>query len=61
MGTAGENVFLETEQHLKHEFRNLGRDALDPTLVAAIGAEIDRLDGEAATIRRLRASLFGVA
>ena len=51
----------ETEQHLKHEFRKLGWDASDPALAAAIGAEIDRLSREAATLRKLRAALFGVA
>jgi hypothetical protein len=50
-----------TEQHLKHEFRKLGWDASDPTLAAAIGAEIDRLSREAATLHKLRAALFGVA
>jgi hypothetical protein len=54
------NVSSETEQHLKHEFRKLGWDASDSALVAAIGTEIDRLNREAATLRRLRASLFGV-
>ena len=37
------NVSSETEQHLKHEFRTLGRDASDSTLAAAVGVEIDRL------------------
>jgi hypothetical protein len=55
------NVSSETEQHLKHEFRKLGRDASDLTLTAAIGAEIDRLSREAATLRKLQKSLFGVA
>ena len=55
------NVSSETEQHLKHEFRTLGRDASDLTLAAAIGAEIDRLSREAATLRKLRDPLFGVA
>jgi hypothetical protein len=55
------NVSSETEQHLKHEFRKLGWDASDPTLAAAIGAEIDRLSREAATLRKLRAAVFGVA
>jgi hypothetical protein len=55
------NVSSETEQHLKHEFRKLGWDASGSTLVAAIGVEIDRLNREAATLRKLRASLFGVA
>ena len=54
------NVSSETEQHLKHEFRKLGWDATDVALAAAIGAEIDRLDSEAETLRRLRAALFDV-
>jgi hypothetical protein len=54
-------VSSETEQHLKHEFRTLGRDAPDSTLAAAVGAEIDRLTREAATLRKLRDTLFGVA
>jgi hypothetical protein len=32
------NVSAEAEQHLKHEFRKLGRDACDLTLTAVIGA-----------------------
>ena len=55
------NVSSETEQHPKHEFSKLGWDASDATLAAAIGSEIDRLDREAATLRNLRAGLFGVA
>ena len=51
------NVSSETEQHLKHEFRKLGRDASGPTLAAAVDAEIDRLERQAATLRRLRAAL----
>ena len=54
------NVSSETEQHLKHEFRKLGRNASDLTLAAAIGTEIDRLSREAATLRKLRDNLFGV-
>jgi hypothetical protein len=54
------NVSSETEQHLKHEFRTLGREASDAALAAAIGAEIDRLTREAATLRKLRAAMFGV-
>jgi hypothetical protein len=57
----GGNVSSETEQHLKHEFRKLGRDASDLILSGAIGAEIDRLEREAAILRRLREMLFGVA
>jgi hypothetical protein len=52
------NVSSETELYLKHEFRKLGWDAPDTTLAAAIGSEIDRLEREAATLRKLRASLF---
>jgi hypothetical protein len=37
-----------------------GRDASAPTLCAAIGAEIDRLEREAETLRRLRDTVFGV-
>ena len=47
------NVSTETEQHLKHEFRKLGRDASAPTLAAAVEAEIVRLERQAATLRRL--------
>jgi hypothetical protein len=55
------NVSSETEQHLKHEFRALGREASDSALAAAVGAEIDRLNREAATLGKLRVALFGVA
>jgi hypothetical protein len=55
------NVSSETEQHLKHEFRKLGRDASGLTLAAAVEAEIDRLERQAATLRRLCAGLLGVA
>jgi hypothetical protein len=55
------NVSSETEQHLKHEFRALGRDASDSALAAAVRSEIDRLSREAETSRTLRAVLFGVA
>jgi hypothetical protein len=54
------NVSSETEQHLKHEFRKLGRDASNSTLETAIGVEIDRLDREAATLRKLRVVLLGI-
>jgi hypothetical protein len=57
----GGNISGETEQHLKHEFRKLGRNASDSILAAAIGSEIDRLEREATTLRNLRAALFGVA
>jgi transcription initiation factor TFIIIB Brf1 subunit/transcription initiation factor TFIIB len=55
------NVSSETEQHLKHEFRTLGRDASESNLAAAVETEIDRLIREAATLRKLRDVLFGVA
>jgi hypothetical protein len=48
------NVSSETEQHLKHEFRKLARDACDSTLAAAVAPEIDRLSREAATLHKLR-------
>ena len=54
------NVSYETEQHLKHEFRRLGRDASGPMLAVAVEAEIVRLERQAATLRRLRAALLGV-
>jgi len=54
------NVSSETEQHLKHEFRKLGRDASIAMLAAAVNAEIDRLERQAATLRRLCAGLSGV-
>jgi ribosome-associated translation inhibitor RaiA len=55
------NVSSETEQHLKHEFRKIGWDASDETLATAIDSEIDRLEREAATLRKLRVDLFEVA
>jgi hypothetical protein len=55
------NVSSETEQHLKHEFRMLGRDASQTMLTAAVNAEIDRLERQAATLRLLQADLLGVA
>jgi hypothetical protein len=54
------NVSSETEQHLKHEFRKLGRDASGPTLAAAVEAEISRLEWQAVTLRQLRADLLTV-
>jgi len=53
------NVSSETEQHLKYEFRKLGWNASDSALAAAVEAEIDRLNREAATLRKLRTALFG--
>jgi hypothetical protein len=52
-------VSSETELHLKHVFRTLGWEAFTPTLAAAVGEEIDRLEREAATLRKLRGDLFG--
>jgi hypothetical protein len=54
------NVSSETEQHLKHEFRGLGRDATGLMLATAVAAEIARLDRQAATLRRLRESLLSL-
>jgi hypothetical protein len=52
------NVSSETDLHLKHVFRKLGWDAPASMLAAMVGEEIDRLDREAATLRKLRADLF---
>ena len=52
------NVSAETEQHLKHEFRMLGKDAPNTILVAAVEAEINRLERQAATLWQLRAGLL---
>jgi hypothetical protein len=52
------NVSPETEQHLKHEFRALGRDASRTILAVAVEAETARLERQAATLRRLRAALL---
>ena len=52
-------VSSETELHLKHVFRTLGWEASTPTLAAAVGEEIDRLEREVATLRRLRAEVLG--
>jgi hypothetical protein len=54
------NVSSETEQHLKHEFRKLGLDGSGPMLAAAVEAEIERLERQAATLKRLQESLLGV-
>jgi hypothetical protein len=55
------NVSSETEQHLKHEFRKLGGgDASNSVLAVAVDAEINRLERQAATLRRLRESLLSV-
>jgi hypothetical protein len=55
------NVSAETEQHLKHEFRKLGgADAASSVLAVAVDAEINRLERQAATLRRLGAGLLDV-
>ena len=54
------NVSSETEQHLKHEFRKLGRDAAGETLATAVEAEINRLERQTATLRRLRGAMLSV-
>jgi hypothetical protein len=54
------NVSSETEQHLKSEFRHLGRDASAATLAAVVEAEIDRLERQAATLRGLREAVLGL-
>ena len=48
------NVSGETEQHLKHEFRNLGQGASRDVLAGAVTAEIMRLEQQAAALTRLR-------
>jgi hypothetical protein len=53
------NVSSETDLHLKHEFRRLGWDAPSSMLAAAVREEIERLDREAATLRKLSADLLG--
>jgi hypothetical protein len=52
------NVSLATEQHLKHEFRKLGRDPSNTMLATAVEAEINRLERQAATLRRMREHLL---
>jgi hypothetical protein len=44
---------------VKQEFRRLGWEAEDAKLVAAVDAEIDRLEHEATTLREMRAEFFG--
>jgi hypothetical protein len=54
------HVSAETEQHLRHEFRKIGRAGADVMFATAIGVEVDGLEREAATLRTLQAALFGV-
>jgi hypothetical protein len=51
------NVSSETEQHLKHEFRKLGRDASKTMLAVAVETEINRLERQTVTLQRLRKTL----
>jgi len=53
------NASYETERHLKHEFRSLDGRASGLILVAAVEAEIDRLEWQATTLRRLRDGILG--
>ena len=55
------NVSSESEQHLKHEFRKLGGDASSAVLAAAVDAEINRLERQAATLRPRWDGLFRMA
>ena len=48
----------ETEQHLKHEFRKLGRTASFETLAAAVRSESDRLEREAAFLRQMEKAIL---
>jgi hypothetical protein len=55
------NVSSETEQHLKHAFGRLrGSNASRTVLAAAVEAEINRLERQAATLRRLQESILSV-
>ncbi len=55
------NLSAETEQHLRHELRRAGWQSDDSALVEPISLEIERLEREAATLRKLRAEIFGAA
>jgi hypothetical protein len=52
------NISGETEQHLKHEFRKLGRDASLETLARAVRSESDRLEREAALLRQMEMAIL---
>ncbi len=54
------NLSDASEQHLRYEFRRIGWDAPDDRFAASISEEIGRLEREIATLRRLRASCFGL-
>jgi hypothetical protein len=55
------NLSAETEQHLRHEVRRCGWQSGDSALVEPVSQEIERLEREAATLRRLRMEIFGAA
>jgi hypothetical protein len=49
----------DTEQRVKLTVRVLARDAPDATPAAAVGAEIDRVERDAAVLGKLSSRLFG--
>ncbi len=55
------NLSAETEHHLRHELRRAGWRSEDAVLIEPLSREIERLEREAATLRKLRAGIFGVA
>jgi hypothetical protein len=55
------NLSAETEAHLRHEMRRRGWQSDEARLVEPITQEIDRLEREAATLRKLREAMFGIA
>jgi hypothetical protein len=54
------NISSQTEQCLRNAFRDLGWDAMESTLSMAVGSEIDRVEREAATLRKLQVEIFGL-
>jgi hypothetical protein len=55
------NLSAETETHLRHELRRRGWQSDDALLAEPLSQEIARLEREAATLRKLRATMFGIA
>ena len=53
-------VSRETEHHLRYELHSVGWHAADEALVEPINREIERLERQAATLRKLRDAVFGV-
>jgi hypothetical protein len=53
------NISPDAEQRLKQAFRQIGWDAEDARLVAAINTEIERGERDSASLRKLRSGLFG--